>query len=68
MTSSFTKTWDPNRGPALFGLNLAVVSDSYMNLHLRLGYHLNLIDAEMGDAENENHIYFSFAGGVADLT
>ena len=25
---------------ALFGLNLAVVNNIYMNLHLRLGYHL----------------------------
>ncbi len=68
MISSFSKTWDPNRGPALFGLNLAVVSDVYMNLHLRLGYHLNLIDARMGEEDNESHIYFRFAGGVADLT
>ena len=68
MIGSLTRTWDPNRGPALFGLNLAVVNDIYMNLHLRLGYHLNLIDARMDDADNQNHIYFRFMGGVADLT
>jgi pyruvate,water dikinase len=68
MMSSLTQTWDPNRGPALFGLNLAVVNDIYMNMHLRLGYHLNLIDARMDDADNQNHIYFRFMGGVADLT
>ncbi|MEJ2718838.1 MAG: PEP-utilizing enzyme, partial [Deltaproteobacteria bacterium] len=68
MMSSLTRTWDPNRGPALFGCNLAVINDTYMNLHLRLGYHLNLIDARMGDADNQNHIYFRFMGGVAELT
>ncbi|MGO9569821.1 MAG: PEP/pyruvate-binding domain-containing protein [Desulfomonilaceae bacterium] len=68
MIGSLTRTWDPSRGPALFGLNLAVVNDIYMNLHLRLGYHLNLIDARMDAADNQNHIYFRFMGGVADLT
>lgn len=68
MMSSLTSTWAPNRGPALFGLNLAVVNHVYMNMHLRLGYHLNLIDALMGDEDNQNHIYFRFMGGVAELT
>jgi pyruvate, water dikinase len=68
LMSSLTRTWDPNRGPTLFGLNLAVVNDVYMNLHLRLGYHLNLIDARMDDADSQNHIYFRFMGGIADLT
>jgi pyruvate, water dikinase len=68
LMASLTRTWDPNRGPALFGLNLAVVNDIYMNLHLRLGYHLNLIDARMDDTDNQNHIYFRFMGGIADLT
>lgn len=66
--SSLTSTWDPNRGPALFGLNLAVVNHIYTNLHLRLGYHLNLIDARMDDVHSQNHIYFRFMGGVAELT
>ncbi len=68
MMSSLTKTWDPSRGPALFGLNLAVVNGVYTNLHLRLGYHLNLIDARMDDVDDQNHIYFRFMGGVAELT
>ncbi|MCL4552543.1 MAG: PEP-utilizing enzyme [Candidatus Marsarchaeota archaeon] len=68
MIASLTRTWDPSKGPALFGLNLAVVNDIYMNLHLRLGYHLNIIDARMDDTENQNHIYFRFMGGIADLT
>lgn len=68
MISSLTTTWDPTRGPALFGFNLALISDVYMNLHLRLGYHLNIIDARMEDEDNQNHIYFRFMGGIADLT
>ncbi len=68
MMASLTTTWDPTRGPSLFGFNLAVVNDLYMNLHLRLGYHLNIIDARMEDVDNQNHIYFRFMGGIADLT
>ncbi len=68
MIGSLTRTWDPSHGPALFGLNLAVINDIYMNLHLRLGYHLNLIDALMDNADDQNYIYFRFTGGVADLT
>jgi pyruvate,water dikinase len=68
MVSSLTKTWDPNRGPALFGFNLAVVDHIYMNLHLRLGFHLNMIDVLMDDSAELNHVYFRFTGGIADLT
>jgi pyruvate, water dikinase len=68
MITSLTRTWDPSKGPALFGLNLAVVNDIYMNLHLRLGYHLNIIDARMDDTDDQNHVYFRFMGGIADLT
>jgi pyruvate, water dikinase len=67
MMASLTRTWDSG-GPTFGGFNLAVVNDNYMNLHLRLGYHLNLIDARMDDADNQNHIYFRFVGGAADLT
>ncbi len=66
LMSGLTRTQDLS-GPTSGGFNLAVVSDIYMNLHLRLGYHLNLIDARMEDEENLNHIYFRFVGGVADL-
>lgn len=67
LMSSLTRGWDS--GGASFGaFNLAVVSDVYMNCHLRLGYHLNMIDARMEDDDNQNHIYFRFVGGVADVT
>lgn len=67
LMSSLTRTPDPG-STAFLGFNLAVVSNNYLNLHLRLGYHLNLIDARMDDDENQNHIYFRFVGGMADLS
>ncbi len=67
LMSSFTKNWEAG-GATLGGVNLAVINEIYMNLHLRLGYHLNLIDAKMEDDDNQNHIYFRFLGGVTDFT
>jgi pyruvate,water dikinase len=69
MMSSLTKTWTETPGSTQYaGFNLAVISDIYMNLHLRLGYHLNLIDARMHPEAQHNHIYFRFVGGVTDMT
>ncbi len=67
LMSSLTRNWDA-AGTSLDGFNLAVISDIYMNLHLRLGYHFNLIDARMHDEAHHNHIYFRFVGGVTDIT
>jgi pyruvate,water dikinase len=69
MMSSLTKTWAETPGATtVSGFNLAVISDTYMNLHLRLGYHFNLVDARMEPDPPRNHIYFRFVGGVTDLT
>jgi pyruvate,water dikinase len=69
MMSSLTKTMTDTPGSTGYvGFNLAVISDIYMNLHLRLGYHLNLIDARMHPEAQHNHIYFRFLGGVTDIT
>ncbi len=69
LMSSLTRNWDAaGGGVANAGFNLAVVTELYMNLHLRLGYHFNLIDATMYDEAQRNHIYFRFVGGVTDLT
>jgi pyruvate,water dikinase len=65
MMSSLTKT---SIATNISGFNLAVISDTYMNLHLRLGYHFNLVDARMEPDPPRNHIYFRFVGGVTDLT
>jgi pyruvate,water dikinase len=48
------------------GRNLAVVSESYVNLSLNLGYHYTMIDAFVSDNREENYIYFRFLGGAAD--
>jgi len=69
MMSSLTKTKAELPGFIEFtGFNLAVITGNYMNLHLRLGYHLNLIDARMETEPARNHIYFRFVGGVTDIT
>jgi pyruvate,water dikinase len=69
LMSSLTRNWDATGGGvSSSGFNLAVINDIYMNMHLRLGYHFNLIDARMHDEPQHNHIYFRFVGGVTDLT
>jgi pyruvate,water dikinase len=69
MMASLTKTWAETPGATtITGFNLAVISENYMNLHLRLGYHFNLVDARMESEAPRNHIYFRFVGGVTDLT
>lgn len=69
LMASLTKSWHGDGGDIVeSGLNLAVVGRTYMNLHLRLGYHFNLIDARMREESQHNHIYFRFVGGVTDMT
>jgi pyruvate,water dikinase len=48
--------------------NLAVITRDYLNLHLRLGYHFNLIDCHLSDETSSNYIYFRFHGGVTDIS
>ena len=54
--------------PAKPEQNLAIVSQNYMHLSLKLGYHFNIIDCYITDTLNDNFIYFRFAGGVTELT
>ncbi len=66
--SSFTRTFSSSMArPEDVGRNLAVLSDNYMNLHLRLGYHFNILDAYIGEELNDNYIYFRFLGGVSNI-
>lgn len=67
LMASLTRNWDAS-GAAASGFNLAVINESYMNLHLRLGYHFNLVDARMEEEAERNQIYFRFVGGVTDIT
>lgn len=69
LMASLTRNWDGAGGGVMSsGFNLAVITKNYLNLHLRLGYHFNFIDARMHDEPHNNHIYFRFVGGVTDLT
>ncbi len=49
------------------GHNIAIISDTYVNLCFRFGYHFNIIDAFCHDVERDNHIYFRFLGGATDI-
>jgi pyruvate,water dikinase len=69
MMSSLTKTAAASPGlEEMAGFNLALVTKDYLNLHLRLGYHINLIDARILPGTERNHVYFRFVGGVTDIT
>jgi pyruvate,water dikinase len=69
LMSSLTKSWGESPGGSgTAGFNLAVINETYLNLHLHLGYHFNLIDARLEPESSRNHIYFRFVGGVTDLT
>lgn len=68
LMASLTRTLGESPGaPSFLGINLAVITETYLNLHLKLGYHYNLIDARMDPDPHHNHIYFRFVGGVTDL-
>ena len=67
--SSLTRTFSPElANPRFVGQNLAVISDQYANLSLRLGYHFTMIDTYVSETINDNYIYFRFFGGVTDDT
>ncbi|WP_456433072.1 PEP/pyruvate-binding domain-containing protein [Thermosulfuriphilus sp.] len=53
--------------PRYVGDNIAVISTYYLNLSLRFGYHFNILDTYCSPAVRENHIYFRFIGGAADV-
>jgi pyruvate, water dikinase len=45
--------------------SFAFVSGEYMNISIRLGYHLSTVEAYVGDTLNDNYIKFFFEGGGA---
>lgn len=53
-------------GPSYPGDNLGIIADDYCNLCLRLGYHINVVDAHMTPDTDNNSIYFRFSGGMAE--
>lgn len=63
--SSMTRTFSADAaGASRVGQNLAVISDSFLHLSLRLGYHFTMIDCFKGDDNTRNSVQFRFAGGV----
>jgi len=57
-----------NASADMSGDNLAIISQEYMNLSLRLGYHFSVLDAHLSNDPHRNYIYFRFIGGLADQT
>jgi pyruvate,water dikinase len=45
----------------------AVVSDDYLNLNLRFGYHFVVLDAICTNTPTDNYVLFRFSGGGADM-
>ena len=69
LVSSITRTQAAAlSGHILTGLNVAVLSENYLNLTLRLGYHFTVVDASLWPATQKNSIFFRFIGGAADIT
>jgi pyruvate, water dikinase len=66
LISSMTRYSVMERTEKSSGQNLAVISEKYMNLSLRLGYHFNVVDSYISDNINDNYIYFRFVGGVTE--
>ena len=69
LISSVTRTQPAAfSGDMLTGLNVAVLSENYLNLTLRLGYHFTVVDASMWPSSEKNNIFFRFIGGATDIT
>lgn len=66
MNSMFSPTRDA-AAEQYSGHNIAIIGANYVNLCFRLGYHYNIIDAHCGEAEQNNHLYYRFLGGVTDM-
>jgi len=49
------------------GNNVALISDDYVNLSIRFGYHFTVIDCYCSEMTGNNHLYFRFSGGATDM-
>jgi pyruvate,water dikinase len=47
--------------------NVAVAGGEYLNLNLKLGYHFNVLDCQLGEDAARNYVSFFFVGGVTEL-
>ncbi len=46
--------------------NFVLVTDDYLNMNFRLGYHFSRVDAFLSDEPADNYASFLFHGGAAD--
>lgn len=58
---------EPQSQESLWEPSFAIISKEYMNFSIRLGYHLQTIEAYASDNINDNYIRFLFKGGGASL-
>lgn len=54
----------PQQSDILGSASYAIVSEDYLNLNARFGYHFATVDALCGDDLNQNYVTLQFAGGV----
>lgn len=57
----------PRSEKLLWEPSFAIISREYMNFNIRLGYHIQTIEAYAGDNINDNYARFLFKGGGASL-
>lgn len=57
---------DPSVPSALTTKNYFLVSKSFCNLSVRLGYHYAMIESYLSDLLTESYVTFRFKGGAAD--
>jgi pyruvate,water dikinase len=60
-------TMQPHSEKLLWEPSFAIISREYMNFNIRLGYHIQTIEAYTGDNINDNYARFLFKGGGASL-
>jgi pyruvate, water dikinase len=65
MAESMTR--NPDQNGRLGGPGYALISQHYLNLNCRLGYHFATIDTYCGPVINDNYLTFRFKGGAADI-
>ncbi len=67
--SGVSHTTDPTLSQPEYGSrSLAIISDSYLNLSLRFGYHFTMVDCVLSEKRSANYIYFRFVGGITEMT
>ncbi len=56
----------PDTDGSLRDPSYAIISDKYVNLATRVGFHFSVVDAYCAEGLNQNYITFRFKGGAAD--